>query len=161
MSKIIVLIGIPCSGKTTFAKEWVNAKQGRIRVNNDDLRSIYGIRFGESHGFIHYMCQDTIRWAIHFGYDVVVDNTNLVLGDLSEIKTAIPSCEGHELEVKIFDTPVDVCIERNRNRKNPIPESAIHQASEIFQSNKDYYKDFMLKEKTDFDLSNSKLKRVW
>lgn len=35
MSKIIVLIGIPCSGKTTFAKEWVNAKQGRIRVNNE------------------------------------------------------------------------------------------------------------------------------
>ena len=38
MSKILVLQGCPCSGKTSFAREFIKGKQDWVIVNRDSLR---------------------------------------------------------------------------------------------------------------------------
>lgn len=75
MSKIIVLIGIPCSGKTTFAKEWVNAKQRRIRVNNAELLEYDHTRLVLAAFVCHLTGFKVIDRAIGGVYEVTMNKT--------------------------------------------------------------------------------------
>ena len=50
MNKIILTQGIQGSGKTTWAKAWVaEDPEYHIRINNDDITSMWGQPFG-THG---------------------------------------------------------------------------------------------------------------
>lgn len=43
MNRLIICRGLPASGKTTWAKEWVMKDPGnRVRINLDDIRSMLG-----------------------------------------------------------------------------------------------------------------------
>lgn len=43
MNKIIICRGIPASGKSTWAKQWVlEDPEHRIRINQDDIRNMLG-----------------------------------------------------------------------------------------------------------------------
>jgi len=43
MAKIIICRGIPASGKSTWAKNWVlENPNSRVRFNNDDIRNMLG-----------------------------------------------------------------------------------------------------------------------
>ena len=43
MKTILILRGLQGSGKTTFAKEWVNKDpESRVRFNRDDIRNMLG-----------------------------------------------------------------------------------------------------------------------
>ena len=43
MKTILILRGSQGSGKTTFAKEWVNKDpESRVRFNRDDIRNMLG-----------------------------------------------------------------------------------------------------------------------
>lgn len=43
MHKIILTVGIPASGKSTWAKQWVlEDPEHRIRFNQDDIRNMFG-----------------------------------------------------------------------------------------------------------------------
>ena len=41
MQKIIILKGIPASGKSTFAKEYIQTNPNFRRVNRDELRTMH------------------------------------------------------------------------------------------------------------------------
>ena len=42
--KLILMQGIPASGKTTWSKNWVaEDPKTRIRFNNDDIRNMLGV----------------------------------------------------------------------------------------------------------------------
>lgn len=82
MPELLILSGLPASGKTTFANEWVMADSfNRRRINYDDLRELM---FGKGWKWnraqenkmqkhAKEICIDYLRNA----YSVIIDNTNL------------------------------------------------------------------------------------
>lgn len=132
MSKMLILVGIPCSGKTTFALRWVRENDNRVRVNKDEIRAIHGIRWGE-HGLQVTKTEDeAIKLAMRMGFDIVVDDTNIYKQRRDELRR-LASMYGYEVETNVFNTPLSVCLERNRLRQPPLPESAIVKAQALKQ----------------------------
>lgn len=73
-----ILIGVPGSGKTTYANAL--AKEGWIRMNNDDLTTMLHGRYkwhSELKNFYKKIRYTIIEEAIVRGKNVVLDNTNL------------------------------------------------------------------------------------
>lgn len=129
MNKIIICRGIPVSGKSTWAKQWVlEDPEHRVRINQDDIRNMLGKYWVPSReelvSCIHYTI---IIKAIISNYDIVIDNTNLNLNNLLYLKEMLlmfnMKCI---IEYKdFFDVPLSVCIERDKKRTNPIGEKVI------------------------------------
>lgn len=128
MNKIILTQGIQGSGKTTWAKAWVaEDPEHRIRINNDDITSMWGQPFGTPGLYerlkntrVYMICR-----AISEGLDIVIDNMNLSNSSLKEIQT-ITEDNDYIIEYKDFTkVPLEVCIERDSKRENPIGEKII------------------------------------
>lgn len=122
MSKLQLIYtkGLPASGKTKFSREWVNeAPTERVRINRDDIRRMIGPYWVPSREDLVTMMEDyLISVAIEDEYSVIVDATNFKGGQ--RFKTILESCiNGHNVEIIIkdfTDTPLEVCLERDKNR---------------------------------------------
>lgn len=136
MPKLILLKGLPGSGKSTWAKEQVKNSKGKIkRVNKDDLREMIDAGVWSKKMESHVLA---IQWQLTesfltTGHDVIVDNTNFHPKHLKEAKNIIEKLSKNfvtskfELEVKFFDTPLEECIKRDAARPNPVGKNIIMQ----------------------------------
>jgi len=113
MSKLLVLVGLPASGKSTFARELV--AKGWKRVNKDDLRSmIDDSKWSRDNEKKIIAYEDAlVIMSLNKGWDVVVDDTNF--GHQERWKH-IAGTHNAEFEVKFFDVPLMECIERDSKR---------------------------------------------
>jgi predicted kinase len=116
---LVITRGLPASGKTTWAREWVAAGRDRARVNRDDLRANL---FGRD--VLPYAQEEAVTVAqraavealLRAGHDVVVDDTHL------RVKYARAWADlavrlGARFEVREFtDVPLEVCLERDAAR---------------------------------------------
>ena len=141
--KIILCRGIQGSGKTTYAKKWVEeSPTSRIRINNDDLRNMFGPYWvPEREDLVSNAKRSIAVDAIQKGYDIIVDNMNLNPKEvrfwqsivdthnnyISDSKTI--QCDWvqwkYEIEFKDFFISLDECIRRDAMRPNPIGEKVI------------------------------------
>ena len=78
MPKLLVLRGLPGSGKTTYARDLVD-KLGYVRVNKDDLRKmLHNGQHSQSKEEMVLEIRDLIVInALKEGKNVVVDDTNI------------------------------------------------------------------------------------
>lgn len=129
MHKIIVTKGIQGSGKTTWAKAWVaEDPEHRIRINNDDITSMWGQPFGTSGLYkrLKTIRIDMIAIAIDSQLDIVIDNMNLSKSSIQEIEDILSEYTDYHIEYKDFtNVPLEVCIERDSHRTNPIGKQII------------------------------------
>lgn len=138
MSKLIICRGLPASGKSTWAKQWVlEDPEHRVRINQDDIRLMLGKYWVPSREpLVSHIQQEAICRAMSLGLDIVSDNTNLnpkVLKSLSDVAAS----NEYELEYKdFFDTPLSVCIERDKARDLQVSEKVIRG---FFERYKDIY----------------------
>jgi predicted kinase len=125
--KLLMLKGLPASGKSTFAKDLVKT-QGYVRVNKDDLRAmLHGSKHTKGNESQTLRIRDAvIADSLHNGRNVVVDDTNLnpiheqVLRELAAQFKA-------EFAVKFFDVSVAECIERDLRRPVSVGARVIKQ----------------------------------
>ena len=139
MSKIIVVRGIPASGKSTWAKEWVlEDPTHRVRVNMDDIRNMLGKYWViEREPLVKRIKENAIYNALDFGYDLIIDNMNLNPKEIASIKRIVSGYPEYSIEFKdFFDVPLDVCIERDSKRDNPIGAKTI---TDIYNKYKSLY----------------------
>ena len=137
MKRIILTRGIPASGKSTWAKQEVlKDPEHSIRINRDDLRNMCGKYWVPAREKYITACKGTLLInAINFKFDtIIIDGMNLnpkengyLKGMVSMMNDTIK--EGQDkyiIEVKDFtDVPLDVCLERDSKRENPIGEDVI------------------------------------
>lgn len=124
MSKLLFLKGLPASGKSTYAKEL--ADKGWIRVNKDDLRAMLnnGKWSKGNEKRVIKLQNQIIETALAEGKNVVVDDTNFAeyhkhrLYDLARKYKA-------DFDEKFFDTPLQICLDRDAKRANGVGESVI------------------------------------
>ena len=139
MSKLIICRGLPASGKSTWAKQWVlEDPEHRVRINQDDIRLMLGKYWVPSREKLVQEIQfDAIVEALSREFDVVIDNTNLNKKVLDQFNRLIKTFENYEIEYKdFFDTPLSVCIERDKNRDLQVTEKVIRN---FYNNYKDKY----------------------
>lgn len=136
MSKFIICRGLPASGKSTWAKQWVlEDPEHRVRINQDDIRLMLGKYWVPSREKLVQEIQfDAIVEALCRKFDVVIDNTNLNKKVLEKFDRLIKTFEDYEIEYKdFFDTPLSVCIERDKNRDLQVTEKVIRDFFERYK----------------------------
>lgn len=138
VNKIYFYMGLPASGKSTDAKELVKKSNGRVkRINKDDLRALIDCSqwSKDNEKFILKIRDAVISQALKHGYDVAVDDTNLLPKHLEDIK-ALADLHGAELVIRDFtNVSVEECIRRDKQRPNYVGEDVI----------KDMYKRYLEK----------------
>lgn len=116
---LLMLKGLPASGKTTYATEL--EADGWVRANKDDLRVDFP---NKPENEIIDLEDVVIVEALEHGHDVVVDDTNFNPFHEKRLRELAEDF-GAEFQVMFIDTPPEVCIKRNLKRKKSVPLSAI------------------------------------
>lgn len=137
MKRIILTRGIPASGKSTWAKQEVlKDPEHSIRINRDDLRNMCGKYWVPAREKYITACKGTLLInAINFKFDtIIIDGMNLNPKENGYLKgmvsmmndTLKDNNDKYIIEIKDFtDVPLDVCLERDSKRENPIGEDVI------------------------------------
>lgn len=83
-------------------------------------------------GLINHLQWEFLDASMYKGYDIVIDNMNLDEKYVKEIEKLVKDLEDlnyefqYEIEIKdFFHIPLQVCIERDAQRENPIGEKII------------------------------------
>jgi predicted kinase len=76
--KIIFTVGIPASGKSTWAHEFCKQNTNFVRINRDAIRNMRGLYwFPEDEKLITILEDSCIVQSLLYGKNVVVDSTNI------------------------------------------------------------------------------------
>lgn len=127
MGTLITMVGLPGSGKSTFANTMAQRHgDSTIVVSTDSIRKeLFGSEDVQAHGDkVFALAYKRIEEGLAHGYDVVFDATNLTKRARKDIFKLFPIVEHLAIYVS---TPVEVCKERNANRSRVVPEEVINK----------------------------------
>lgn len=124
--KLVVLKGLPASGKSTFAKKLT--AQGFVRVNKDDARSmLYADNYKrKDEKQVLRIRNAIIEDALSHKKNIVVDDTNL---NPIHIKDLEQIAKKYNAEFVVDDSflgvPIETCIKRDLERPKSVGETVI------------------------------------
>lgn len=129
---LIMLCGIPGSGKTTYAKKFKN--DYTIYLSSDSIReALYGdesIQGNPSEVFA--LMQNRAIDLLNKGYDVIYDATNITRKDRAGIIAKCPKFV--QIECHIVWAPIETCIKRDAARERTVGKEVIDRMLKRFQA---------------------------
>lgn len=132
---VVVICGLPASGKSHFAQKFFK-EPGRKRVNRKEIRRLlyemtnFGAPWSEStfaavdEFLVKHVERKIIEHLLVNKQKVLVDNTSISASS-REVYVSIASRTNKTVGVIFLNTPAQKCLERNRKRPDPIPETVI------------------------------------
>ncbi len=133
--KILILIGIPASGKSTWAKDYVRRNPDWVRVNRDDFRLMLKdaqLCENKIEDMITSLVKDTIGKALSKRLNVLVDNTNLKQKYISDIAETFKYQA--DIDYRVFDISLEKAIERDNAREAKVGEGVIRRMHQSYKS---------------------------
>lgn len=136
MTVVVVLRGLPASGKSTWTKALVASKPaGSVaRINNDDLVDLMfphnkGHRVEGLGELLHHVRLDLLARLIAANLDtVVIDNTNLSVDTVGALESAaIAAGASFVVNDEFLSVPVQECVRRDSLRDFPVGKEVIEQ----------------------------------
>jgi len=120
--RIVVLVGLPGSGKSTYLE-----RIGAAGLSSDTIRK--WLADDETDQTIHDRVFQTLRYLLRhrlmLGRPVTyIDATNLTPEERRPY-IGMGKSYGCDVEAVFFDVPLDVCRERNAARSRVVPEEAL------------------------------------
>ena len=127
MKKAILYIGLPGSGKTTHLHN--SNIDGYKVVSADELKQAHPdynpLEPEPIHKWSVIEAEKLMNKYSDEGLDICMDsggvNKSYSLRIISMLKK-----KGYQIRLIHMDTPLDVCLERNRNRERQVPEDGEH-----------------------------------
>jgi predicted kinase len=138
MPKVIILRGLPASGKTTKARELVVNSIATKRINRDDLRKMldFNVYSEINESFIKHIEQSIVKELLKHDCSVVIDDTNIKNSTVDWWFIFIKSISSDiEIETIWINTPLQECIDRDSKRKDSVGEKVIRILNEQRQLN--------------------------
>jgi predicted kinase len=144
MQQILILIGISGSGKSTFAKQFCAENSNWLRVNRDGLRkSMLAVSLNEywraennfiqrTESLVNEVHNAAIKTALRKDWNILIDNTHIKLAYINQIIKLVSDFKV-EIRFKLMDTPLEECIERDKNRADQVGETVIREQFEKLQ----------------------------
>ncbi len=143
MKKIIVIVGLSGSGKSTWARAFCRDNPNWLRINRDDIRkSMLSVSLNEYHQWnndakyrieklVTVQQNQLLIKALEDGWNVILDNTHLTLSYLNEYRKLLTEhFEELTIEYKLFETNIEDCIERDKNRIDVVGEAVVRAQAE-------------------------------
>jgi predicted kinase len=135
-TEIKLMRGLPASGKSTIAHDWVaDDPDWRLRVNRDDIRNaMYNKFWGLTHHqeqTVSLMEEAMVKAAVLAKISVVVDATHLKAKFIKRWYDVANSL-GVDIHVQDVDTPLEECIERDKLRDKSVGEEVIRDMHRRF-----------------------------
>lgn len=129
---LYILIGVPGSGKSTYAEElYQKSERGIALVSSDCIRkSLYGNENCQDNPKkVFTLAHKIIVDQLEHGFDVIFDATNIYAKDRSDLIRKI--CFEVKKEVRFiaiyFDTPIETCVARQDLRERKVPTKVIEK----------------------------------
>jgi predicted kinase len=137
---LYITIGLPASGKSTWAKKMVRDNPSTFkRVNKDDLRAMLDVsQFSNSNEqFVLDTRDHIVREALKKGKSVIVDDTNLNPKHQEHLETIVGQINrGINIELVFFDVPIEECIVRDSKRTAKVGEKVIRSMFKSYETRK-------------------------
>jgi len=141
--ELIMLKGLPGSGKSTWAKQYIKENPLFKRINKDDIRAMIQEGWSVSKEKQVIAARNAlVKTFLHNKMSVIVDDTNLSPKHETELHKIALENEV-PFVVKFFDVSVDECIRRDSRRDNPVGYKVI----------RDMYRKYLVKDKVVYDKS--------
>lgn len=124
---LYITVGLPGSGKTTWAKKFLRDHPGTVRVNRDDLREMLhsSVWSAENEALTTAVRDDIIVRALRKGRSVICDDTNLS----PKVRTRLQFlADRNNAQWQLYDltgVPLETCLERDAARTKPVGEVII------------------------------------
>ena len=131
MKTLLVLQGLPASGKSTYAVNWVNEDpEHRLRINQDSIRRMFGkywledkIQLKKRESITSNITMELLKQSMFNQFDIVLDNMNLntkVLGIIEDcvnyFNIKFADLQTYNIEYKLFKEPLQTLIDRDSKR---------------------------------------------
>lgn len=128
MNKAIILMGLPCSGKTTWIKENINRTIYTI-ISADDKKESHpkydpNNVTEELHEWSVKEAEDDVYKMVDLKQNFVLDSGSINNRYTIRIITMLKS-NGYHVKLVHVKTPYTVCLERNSLRDRKVPDVAI------------------------------------
>lgn len=121
--KAIVTIGVPASGKSTYAQEIISKDPSYIELNRDNIRrELFGINGWTEYEFteenerkVTTEQYDRIRAASNEGKNLILTDTNLKMKYIRSLLSLLEHF-GYNVYIKICDITLIEAVRRNHER---------------------------------------------
>jgi len=127
MKRVLILQGLPASGKSQFARELLLAKPGSwVRTNKDLLREMAHASCWSpaNEKFIVKLRDNAILMALEAGKHVVVDDTNFG-HNIEQIKELVKGQAKVQINNSFLQVDVEECIRRDLLRPKSVGKDVI------------------------------------
>lgn len=133
--KLVITRGLPASGKSTYARDWVNEdNRSRIMIEKDEIRKdsklFEGGSYNHKRGDESIVIRERdrlINAALSSGISVISSDTNLTQKHINQL-SSIAKQHGAEVEIVDFlDVPLRELIDRDSKRVNSVGEQVIRR----------------------------------
>lgn len=151
-ARVVVLRGLPASGKSTVSKHVVAGAAGRaVRINNDDINTMFfGRAFGgfdsDVAGLLRKVRINLLKAALSQPDVklVIVDNTNLSVRTVKELEHVARMFNAEFIvEDHFLQVDVETCVARDAKRETPVGRDVIHRMFKQASGLKPYRSDFI------------------
>lgn len=130
MKRVVMTVGLPASGKSTWAKKLLTKEAGRwVRVNKDLLREMChdSKHTKANEKFVVRLRNLIILEALEDGKHVIVDDTNLHPKHIRVVTELVKGKATVEVNNSFLEVPVKECIRRDLNRPKSVGKDVIMQ----------------------------------
>ena len=130
---VIVCCGIPGAGKSTWFNDklkngdWGPFSPLAVRINMDEIRiDVTGSDEDQSKNHIvARLAESKLKWNLDNGAPIIVWDNTSITPKYRKVVIELAKKANYRVLCVFFNTPLDVCLSRNKNRSRVVPEDVI------------------------------------